>query len=392
LCRNIVALRRGDYHGTRLRLEEERTELEREKSAEEMLAYFQEWVKIPEVRELVAEVLPDGSPANPKSTRLRQASARQEVQNSRSRGNKRKKEKVRAGRPTKTSSQRDVPTNREECDGRLRQLFGLQPAAGQSDTLLPDGHQPESETQGDGQSGAENGSRSRSVKHSQGSDGGAVALQQLDVALAENTKPVITEAEKTLHFMRTLFGEPPASYLEEIERRKAEELGIAGAPSGGAPSEKAKGRRQKEKVRESGAIRPNPIQSKSEPAGPSKTNEEALSGVAPVQKSEPAGPPNANEEVRMQNEETEVPSPPHPDLLPRGGEGTRAAAGGEPASGGTESKSQGGGQSIQPESENPPRRVQEIPRYSGIKMIQRSRPIESNAPVERTRDFRGDPL
>jgi hypothetical protein len=80
-----------------------------------------------------------------------------------------------------------------------------------------------------------------------------------------------------------------------------------------------------------------------------------------------------------------LPSPP--------GEGeTLAASSHEPASGGTESRSQGGGQSIQPENENPPRRVQEIPRYSGIKMIRRCRPIERNEPVERTHDFRGEPI
>jgi len=431
LCRNIVALRRGDYHGTRLRLEEERTELEREKTKEEMLAYFEKWVENCKVQALLAESEPDGLPASPKS----------KVQNPKSRGNKKKKGKVRAGRATKRISQRDVPTNPEECDGRLRQLFGLpaktdsnpdkvverSPSSaiaavaappGEGETLAASVSKPAS---GGTKSRVRGGGRSRSVKHSQTSDGGTVALQELDVALAENTKPVISEAEKTLHFMRTLFGEPPPHVVDKILNRK------------------------------------------SEPDGPPQTNEEAPSGVAP----------EANDEMRMQNEETEVPSPPHPNVdsfapahsalrppalpdsfccfpssksLPRGGEGTRAASRHESASGcehhtiddgaqgspsrtgstpavPTGSKSQGASASDgqrscrlkvesctvipaaasekdgdrqdacpTPISENPPRRVQEIPPYSRTKMIRRCRPIESKAPVDRTHDFRGDPL
>jgi hypothetical protein len=47
LCQDIVELRRGDHSGTRLKMEQDRLEREREKTEEEMVAHFQRWLKNP---------------------------------------------------------------------------------------------------------------------------------------------------------------------------------------------------------------------------------------------------------------------------------------------------------------------------------------------------------
>lgn len=51
--RDVVAVRRGDQSGARLKLEQERLEREREKTEEEIVAHFQHWVKTPAVRDLI---------------------------------------------------------------------------------------------------------------------------------------------------------------------------------------------------------------------------------------------------------------------------------------------------------------------------------------------------
>jgi AAA+ ATPase superfamily predicted ATPase len=55
LCQDIVELRRGDHSGTRLKMEQERLEREREKTEEEIIARFQRWLKNPAVRDLVCQ-------------------------------------------------------------------------------------------------------------------------------------------------------------------------------------------------------------------------------------------------------------------------------------------------------------------------------------------------
>ncbi|HTB82324.1 MAG TPA: hypothetical protein VK742_01605, partial [Candidatus Sulfotelmatobacter sp.] len=59
---------------------------------------------------------------------------------------------------------------------------------------------------------------------------------------------------------------------------------------------------------------------------------------------------------------------------------------------GSQTRAPGESNQIKPESENPPRRVREGPPDSKNCKIVRCRAVESNAPVDRTRDFRGDPL
>ena len=56
LCQDIVELRRGDHSGARLKMEQERLEREREKSEEEVIAYFQRWIKNSAVRDLIRSV------------------------------------------------------------------------------------------------------------------------------------------------------------------------------------------------------------------------------------------------------------------------------------------------------------------------------------------------
>jgi hypothetical protein len=51
-CQDVVALRRGDHSGARLKMEQERSEREREKTEEEVFAHFERWAKNPAVRDL----------------------------------------------------------------------------------------------------------------------------------------------------------------------------------------------------------------------------------------------------------------------------------------------------------------------------------------------------
>jgi len=44
-CHDVVALRRGDHSGARLKIEQERLEREREKTEEEVVAQFEKWAK-----------------------------------------------------------------------------------------------------------------------------------------------------------------------------------------------------------------------------------------------------------------------------------------------------------------------------------------------------------
>ena len=199
-------------------------------------------------------------------------------------------------------------------------------------------------------------------------------------------------------------------------RMQNAEVSEPDAPSGGGPSEKAKGSSRdakKEKV----VKRPSsPTSSRPEKDGdrhdacPTKAEPDGPPGPGPSGNANIVADPHASgagnvaasgtDALRLNQSKSDQIQPnvfsktSSPSSLPSPpGEGeTLAASSHEPASGGTESRSQGGGQSIQPENENPPRRVQEIPRYSGIKMIRRCRPIERNEPVERTHDFRGEPL
>jgi hypothetical protein len=62
LCRDVVALRRGDQQGARFKLEQVRAEREREKTKEEMVAHFQEWLSKPAVKEVVAETEDEPEP------------------------------------------------------------------------------------------------------------------------------------------------------------------------------------------------------------------------------------------------------------------------------------------------------------------------------------------
>jgi hypothetical protein len=55
LCHDVVAVRRGDHSGARLKLEQDRLEREREKSEAEVIAHFQRWLKNPAVRDLVCQ-------------------------------------------------------------------------------------------------------------------------------------------------------------------------------------------------------------------------------------------------------------------------------------------------------------------------------------------------
>lgn len=51
LCHDVVELRRGDQHGFRLSMEQERLNRQREKSEVEVWEQFERWVANPEVRE-----------------------------------------------------------------------------------------------------------------------------------------------------------------------------------------------------------------------------------------------------------------------------------------------------------------------------------------------------
>lgn len=53
LCADIVELRRGDHSAVRLKIEEERLELERSKDEARMQERFEQWVKQPQIKERV---------------------------------------------------------------------------------------------------------------------------------------------------------------------------------------------------------------------------------------------------------------------------------------------------------------------------------------------------
>jgi hypothetical protein len=52
-CADLVALRRGDHSSARIKLVEEKLEHEKGESEEEIIEYFQDWVKNPEVNDWV---------------------------------------------------------------------------------------------------------------------------------------------------------------------------------------------------------------------------------------------------------------------------------------------------------------------------------------------------
>ena len=155
------------------------------------------------------------------------------------------------------------------------------------------------------------------------SDGGTVALQQLDVVLAENTKPVISEAEKTRHFMEVLYGEPIAKKILQKDDSSAGEAGLTAD-----------------------------TMQKSEPDGPLET--------------EKVGP---GTKLAKNPERKVLVSSPQPSPPPGGEEETLVASGHEPAAGTTHPSASGGAQGtarptepseskqVEIKSENPPRRV-----------------------------------
>jgi hypothetical protein len=53
LCADIVELRRGDHSATRLKIEEERLDLERSKDGVRMQERFKQWVEQPEIKERI---------------------------------------------------------------------------------------------------------------------------------------------------------------------------------------------------------------------------------------------------------------------------------------------------------------------------------------------------
>lgn len=53
LCEDVVELRRGDHSAARLKLEQERRAEERERTEEEVLTHFHEWVKRTAIREAI---------------------------------------------------------------------------------------------------------------------------------------------------------------------------------------------------------------------------------------------------------------------------------------------------------------------------------------------------
>ena len=55
LCQDIVELRRGDHSGARLKMEQERLGREQEKTEAEVVEHFEQWLKNPEVRDLVCQ-------------------------------------------------------------------------------------------------------------------------------------------------------------------------------------------------------------------------------------------------------------------------------------------------------------------------------------------------
>jgi len=55
LCQDFVELRRGDHSGTRLKMERERLEREREKTDEEVLDHFMSWAESRQVRDWLCQ-------------------------------------------------------------------------------------------------------------------------------------------------------------------------------------------------------------------------------------------------------------------------------------------------------------------------------------------------
>lgn len=53
LCADIVELRRGDHSAAKLKLEQDRLKEAREKTEEEVVAFFQQWAHNPKVREAI---------------------------------------------------------------------------------------------------------------------------------------------------------------------------------------------------------------------------------------------------------------------------------------------------------------------------------------------------
>jgi hypothetical protein len=53
LCHDVVALRRGEHSGARLKMEQERLEREREKTEEEVLKKFEQWAQNQQVRDCI---------------------------------------------------------------------------------------------------------------------------------------------------------------------------------------------------------------------------------------------------------------------------------------------------------------------------------------------------
>jgi hypothetical protein len=59
LLHDVVAVRRGDHSGARLKMEQERLEREREKTEEEVLEYFERWAENPRVRDWICQTWVD---------------------------------------------------------------------------------------------------------------------------------------------------------------------------------------------------------------------------------------------------------------------------------------------------------------------------------------------
>jgi hypothetical protein len=231
LCRAVVVLRRGDYHCTRLRLEEERAELAREKTQEEMLGYFEKWVENCKVQAVLAESEPDAPSGGGPSHQPKAKGRRQKAKGSSRRSPSRTGHQPRAEDPSGRATKPD------EYDGRLHQLFGLPAKPVLSEAPSEGAPMQDAEV-------VQNPSESRSVKHSQGSDGGTVALQRLDAALTENTEPEVSEAEKTRYFMEVMFGMQPKTHPEP-PAKPVLPSDTPSSPSGVAPSPNAEGGMQK---------------------------------------------------------------------------------------------------------------------------------------------------
>ena len=54
-CHDVVALRRGDHSGARLKMEQDRLEREREKTEEEVITHFERWAENQQVRDCLCQ-------------------------------------------------------------------------------------------------------------------------------------------------------------------------------------------------------------------------------------------------------------------------------------------------------------------------------------------------